>query len=84
VNWSTENVFTGLATKVQTTLDAGGVLIPAWPTVAAFTSGSQTSVSLAGTAIVAFDGATSVTLQNTATYSTGTNTVSGTVTFVPI
>jgi hypothetical protein len=85
VSYESKNVFSGLATSVVTSLVKNGAQdIPVWSPTATFTSGSLTTVSLAGTALVSANGTDAFQLYNTATFSTGTNNVCAALVFTPV
>jgi hypothetical protein len=84
VTWTTINTFSGSATSVVSELVKNAVTIQGSTAQSAFTAATQTVVTLSGAALVTANGTDAYTLDNIATYSTGSNTVSGTVVFAPV
>jgi hypothetical protein len=70
-------IYTGASTISQLKVEFGGVEINTVASIAAYTTGTQTTVNLSQTGFFASDGVTAVTLVATGTYSTGALTVSG-------
>jgi hypothetical protein len=84
VTWWTRNTFTGSATQVTAGLFKNGVAVPAVVPLAAFTAATQTQVNLSQSVLVSANGTDAFTIDNVATYSTGTNNVAANIVFVPV
>jgi hypothetical protein len=85
-SWRLLNIFTGSATQVYAGLYKGGVLIPVIAPEIAFTAASQTINELSDSGFFTSDGtaASALTLQSSNTYSTGSNTVYGSLTVLAV
>jgi len=84
VTWMVKNVFTGSASVVLSEFLKNAAQTPAWSPGEAFTAGTRTTVTISGSAFVNANGTDTFSLLNVATFTTGTNTVSGFMAFTPV
>ncbi len=83
INWVLQHTFTGSASSVLAQLDKNGVATP-FSLSETFTAGTRTVVTVGGTMLVTANGTDSFSVRTVATYSTGTDTISGIITFTPV